>query len=423
MKPAATPARVLASLPILGSVLLGAVTLVWLAAARNGEIGHFLLAPLITSSGLFVYYRGGNWARSVLMAALAVSAALHLAHLLGRPGFAAGAFFLTNASLLMAVAQPTRFARVRSEVPQVQPASPPIEKPPQPLTSLVLFLSKPREMSETDLLQLAGDAWGGNYAEEVIRLDAVSFQVRSSLGLFRIHHLETPYWPDPSTVAPAIADPARRHALLSHRGWIGVDLIESPLPADSSLVAYGPVIRLIVELADPEDTVAIFRPETGQLNVWNDEVFQLLVGPGGLVNFSHDTGSATYRVAEDDSAFLEAVRNARSRFPEFRSAFAHRRDGDLFTVKAMVTEDGKSECIWLHVTALQQETIQGALANHPIELPSLRFGSQVAVRIADLHDWAYRLGEDRESPVIGLFTAGSTRPAKPRPGFPFRDAP
>jgi len=79
-------------------------------------------------------------------------------------------------------------------------------------------------------------------------------------------------------------------------------------------------------------------------------------------NFSHDTGSkAAYRVAERYYAFLEAVRHARSRFPEFRSAFGHRRDGDLFTAKAMVTEGGISECIWLHVSSLQQDTIQGTL--------------------------------------------------------------
>jgi uncharacterized protein YegJ (DUF2314 family) len=278
-------------------------------------------------------------------------------------------------------------------------------------------------MSVSDLQQLAGDAWGGNYSESVESLNGFSFQILGVHGVFRVHSLTSPYWPDPTAVAPVVPDPATRRAVVSHGAWIGVDLVESPSPTGTAHELYAPVIRLIVELADPEDTLAVFRPETGQINIWNDEVFGLLVGPDGLDNFSRLPGPAAYRVINEDSLLLEASRHAQTRFPEFKAAFAHRRPGDLFTVKVLVTEAGRTECIWVHVDALHQETIEGRLANHPVELPSLRYGSLVAVRIADLHDWAYRLGTDDDGPVVGLFSVSSAKPSDPAPRFPFRDAP
>ncbi len=430
MKPAAPRAPISSHFALAAAVCLGILTLAWAIWHGASQASHFLLGPMTCVAAITTWRkRGQRRPRSILFIVLSLSALIHLSHFLTQPVPWAGAFAAANAFLILALAPPLPFTRSRDSAEtscpgatrSVQPPAAP-GRPPS-LTSLVLLLTKPRSMSAAELQQLAGDAWGGNYNDPVESLNASSFRIRSIHGVFHVHSLSSPYWPDATAIASLVIDPARRRAILSHEAWIGVDLVESPAAPGNLHDLYAPVIRLLVELADPEDTLAVFRPETGQINVWNDEVFGLLVGPNGLENFSRQLAPGAYRVAEEDARVLEASRHAQLRFPEFRAAFDHRRAGDLFSVKVLVIEGSKSECIWIHVEALHHETIEGRLANHPIELPSLRYGSLVAVRIADLHDWAYRLGTDDDAPVIGLFSAASTKPSDPAPRFPFRDAP
>jgi len=137
MKPEAkSPASSLPS-PVLGAALLGAVTVIWLAITRNNEVAHLLLAPLVTGSALLVFYPGGKWARSVFdrrSTAVSATGPAFRPHFSGQPGLAPGGFFFANATLLMAVAQPTRFSRLRGEPanPSSRPAAP-VKKEPQPL--------------------------------------------------------------------------------------------------------------------------------------------------------------------------------------------------------------------------------------------------------------------------------------------------
>jgi uncharacterized protein YegJ (DUF2314 family) len=251
--------------------------------------------------------------------------------------------------------------------------------------------------------------------------------LRGSQGTLRIHQVAAPYWPEPQDTARQVPDPRRRSVVLTHRAWLGVDFVAPApgLPEPGPTEAYAPVIRLIVELADPEDTLAVFRPETGQLNVWNDAVFAALVGRDGLERFSEDSSlpESTVRLREDDERVREATRQARDRWPEFLAAFRHRRPGDLFTVKAPVTESGRTECIWIHVQAVTRDQIHGTLANHPVDLAPLRFGSGVSVPVSALADWAYRLGDADEGPVVGLFTVAALRQSGQRPPeYPFLES-
>jgi hypothetical protein len=273
------------SLPVAGAIFVGVGSLIHLSSKGQWEPAQTFLAVVTLGSAIAMARIPRQFTKPVLMAAMTVSSVLHLASLISQGGVISAGFFVANACLVLALAMQTRFAK--SEVPDTAVRVP--ETSGRPLTSLVLLLSRPRTMTEPILRQVAGDAWGGNYSEEVQRLSPVTIEVRGIHGRFHVHQLHSTYWPDPSSVAPAIPETNRRSAVLTHRAWLGVDLVEPGDEIESGASLYAPVIRLIVELADPEDTLAIFRPETGQINVWNDEVFGLLVGPGGLERFSRDS--------------------------------------------------------------------------------------------------------------------------------------
>ena len=173
---------------------------------------------------------------------------------------------------------------------------------------------------------------------------------------------------------------------------------------------YPQIIRLIVELAD-EDTLAILRPETGQINLWSDDVFETLVRPQGHDEFSTPTEVPVIPVEDDDPLMTAAVEEARSRWPEFAEKFESRGKDDSFSVKAAVTAGGNTEFIWMNVIGLEPEYIHGELANEPIDLGDLKLGSRVEVSLADLNDWAYQVGEEEPQ---GLFTVKAITEAQKR---------
>ena len=83
-----------------------------------------------------------------------------------------------------------------------------------------------------------------------------------------------------------------------------------------------------------------------------------------------------------------AVEEARRRWPEFVTAFETRGPGQG-SVKCPITAGGNTEFIWIEVTAIENDTIYGTLANDPMDLGSLRLGSRVKASAGELNDWIY----------------------------------
>ena len=288
----------------------------------------------------------------------------------------------------------------------------------KPMISIVLLLDSPRYLEDMVLAGIVEEAWGGDYTsgdedaqDGFVVGEAPVYVIKCPHGIFMVNQFDRPYFDEVDEVAEEIGELRLRRAILEHQAWLSVDLMV-PVDEDLPLEDFYPlIIRLIYELAG-DDVLAVLRPETGQINVWDDEVLGALLKPDGIEQFNRvDPFVPVVPVADDDPAMKAAVAEARERWPEFAEAFAKRGNDDAFSVKAPVTVGGNTEFIWIEVTGLEPEYIHGKLGNEPVALEGLQLGSVVEVPVADLNDWFYAIGE---AEPVGLFTVKVVQEAQDR---------
>ena len=296
--------------------------------------------------------------------------------------------------------------------------------PDKPLISIVLLLQSSRYMDSDFVASEVQSAWGGRFAsgDEVdddtdddahfVVGESPLFVIKSEHGMFVVHNHNSPYFGDVDEVTESIGELRLREAVASHQAWLSVDLMnafDQSMPPEEF---YPLIIRLIYEFAD-DNVLAVMRPETGQINLWNDDVLEALLRPDGTESFSRVSAQpAVIPVAQDDPLMIAAVEEARSRWPEFVNAFAQRTELERYSVKAPVTVGETTEFIWISVTGLEPEYIHGTLGNEPVALEGLTLGSQVEVPVADLNDWC--ILKTREEDPIGLFTVKAVAEAQRR---------
>lgn len=287
-----------------------------------------------------------------------------------------------------------------------------------PMISIALLLARPRYLEAPVLAGIVESAWGGDYTsgdEEAqdgfVVGEPPVFMVKSPHGMFMVHNQPDPYFDDAEEVVEAIGELRLRRAILEHEAWMAVDLV---LPFDDSLpreAFYPLIIRLIYELVD-DDILAVYRPETGQVNVWADDVLEALLMPDGQEKFNQVTPHPpVVSIDGDDPAMVAAEKEARDRWPEFVEAFGARESGDHFAVKAAVTVGEVTEYIWIEVTGLEPDYIHGRLGNEPVALEGLALDSVVEVPVEAMGDWCVVAGE---RPPLGLFSVKAVEAAQER---------
>jgi uncharacterized protein YegJ (DUF2314 family) len=272
------------------------------------------------------------------------------------------------------------------------------------LISIVLLQRQPRSLDPVILKETLSEAWGGSFDDEsedqfVTGEDPVHF-VRNQQGMWLIHNHPEPY-DDPVEMANSIPELRLKTAVAEHRAWLSVDLMvpgNEDLPLDTF---YPYIFRLIKDLAN-DDTLVIYRPESGSLNIWDREVAASLGSEDPLQSFSRPSNPSVFAVQEDDPRMLAAVKEARDYFHVFRDHWAGRKEGQYFAVKAKITRDEITEYIWIEVTGLEPDYVHGTLGNEPVNLAGLKLGSQVEVPFSDLKDWTVMI--DEETPPLGLYT-------------------
>lgn len=289
----------------------------------------------------------------------------------------------------------------------------------KPIISIVLLLKAPRYLEDFILTQVLEEAWGGDFSSDdeenqdgFVVGETPMFVVKSPHGMFMIHNRPEPYFEDAEAVGEEIGELRLRRAVMEHQAWLSVDLLSAFDDSQPPEMFYPLIIRLIYELAEAGDVLAVLRPETGQINLWSDDVLEALLRPDGLEAFNRiDAEVPVIPVAEDDPAMVAAVGEARRRWPEFLEQFQSRSDDDHFGVKAPVTSGGNTEFIWIEVSGLEPEYIHGKLGNEPVALDGLSLGSVVEVPVAELNDWYFTRGE---GDPVGLFTVKAVQEAQNR---------
>jgi uncharacterized protein YegJ (DUF2314 family) len=274
----------------------------------------------------------------------------------------------------------------------------------KPMTSIVLLRSKPKALDDRILLEHLRDAWDEHRKlgedELFVAGDGPIHIVKSPQGMWMIHNHASPYF-DGGNPAERMPELRLRKALEEHAAWISVDLMHGfvgDLPPD---IYYPYIFRLIRELAD-EDTLAILRPETGEINIWNDEVATRLGSMEPLEAFATPVHSPVISVSDQDPRMKDAVDEARGTFATFRENWAGRGSEDFFLAKVPLRDGENSEIIWIEVIGLEPEFIHGTLANEPVNVEGYHSGDRIEAPIKDIYDWA--IAKQGADAPLGLFT-------------------
>jgi uncharacterized protein YegJ (DUF2314 family) len=224
--------------------------------------------------------------------------------------------------------------------------------------------------------------------------------VKVDQGVFMVNSLPVPYTDSPDEFAEGIADKRLRGAVAAHRAWISVVAMGETNDEASETKAYRGIARMIAELAGP-DCLAIYCPELGRCNEYDQKLLETLRSPDPLALFDEPTFAPVISVDGDDPRMTAAVAEARRRWPEFAAAFEANSDQDApFIVKAQFNEADETEFMWVSVIRIEGETIHGVLENTPHRLRNVKQGQQVAVPLSALNDWLYVKGTDN----VGGFT-------------------
>ena len=265
--------------------------------------------------------------------------------------------------------------------------------------SLVGLYRKTPFLDRYILENSAAHAWGvgfeaGDDAMTFIAGESPRFVLRTEKRTYAIVHCDRPYCESVEELAEMTIENRAKHILQHHSSWISIVLLG---PRDESLDVdeeYSRIGKLLNQLVN-EDTMAIVIPELMRLVPWDDSLAPKLAGNHPLADLS-PTNPPVFNIADDDPQMIVAVEQARSRWPQFVTAFenhARSEESDLFddqfSVKAPVSVDGITEFIWLTVTAIENQIIYGLLCNYPVSLHGLSKGDRVRVPVERINDWIY----------------------------------
>lgn len=285
----------------------------------------------------------------------------------------------------------------------------------EPMVSMVLLLKESRYLEARILAQVVSSAWGGEYefqdCSEPPNLDPDSggsgrlvtgatplFTILAPDGLYIVHNQARPYFDDVEGAAQSTGEARTRKAIQEHQAWLSVDCVSAFPKGVEQRQMYPQIARLIAELGGP-DVLAILRPETGQFNLWDEELETVLRSPEAMREWATPVKLPVINVEDDDPRMKAAVDEARSRWPEFVEAF-RTKDCEHYAIKTPLKDGDNIEHIWVEVDGIETQYVHGTLGNDPVDLPNYKLGDRVEIPVAEIEDWCFM----RNNQPSGLFT-------------------
>lgn len=184
----------------------------------------------------------------------------------------------------------------------------------------------------------------------------------------------------------SVQDSRIRGLLEQHKGWISVDVLQAA-PEVTEGEQYQRIGRVAAELAGP-GTSLLLQPDSGRAQVFQPSLADTLRGPEPLQVFEKAEEAQVSEGTIDDAEIAAAIAEARKGWPEFLEAFAARKPGEHFSVKAGFTEGREIEHMWVDVEAVEGDSARGKLGNKPVKLQKIHLGDEVTVRASQVEDWA-----------------------------------
>ncbi len=106
-------------------------------------------------------------------------------------------------------------------------------------------------------------------------------------------------------------------------------------------------------------------------------------------------------VPDDDPAMLAAIAAARDSLPQFWEVFDKHGHGEKdFALKVKITENKKTEFIWLSNIERKEGKMFGTIDNDPETVHTVKSGDRIAIPEPDISDWFYM----RDGKMIGNYT-------------------
>jgi uncharacterized protein YegJ (DUF2314 family) len=267
-----------------------------------------------------------------------------------------------------------------------------------PLVSVVLLLHEPLNLTEQRLHSAIRNAWGRDTREEdnehVLHKPSVCI-VKFEEMVLLINNVRQPYVTEEyrqNQASTEFKEKRQLRAVMEHRAFFTVDLMNPENPKRKvRRDCYKRMCTLAAEFVD-NNCMAVSLPETGQFRPYDADLKNALKSDDPLAALARWVDVPVIMLEEDDPKLRAAAEEARTRWPEFVEAFHSHGADQLFSVKAPFRDGDDVEWMWIRVSEIEVDAVEGNLANTPVSLRNIREGDHVRTPISLVADWIYSHG-------------------------------
>jgi uncharacterized protein YegJ (DUF2314 family) len=288
------------------------------------------------------------------------------------------------------------------------------------LISFVALVREPVTFDPAVLAKVAGKVWKADLGDGTSEgadgfvtgaESEINYGIVHNGRMYLINSFPKPYTEDIEKAAEGIADTRIRSFFRQHQAWFSCDAlgVDGTTSEEEVLDWYRRLGKLFAELLDG-NCLLIFLPDSDLAYPINEDTEMALRSKDPIKALQGTMNVPIVEVSDDDPLMKQAVEKARRDWPKFVAAY-EAGAGENFSVKAPVTHAGRTEFIWVSVTAFEGDSIYGELGNDPGNLGALKLGSKVSVPVADLNDWCYI---DSKGNLTGGFTIMAVQKASRR---------
>jgi membrane associated rhomboid family serine protease len=277
-------------------------------------------------------------------------------------------------------AAPQKRSSKKTKVTRFEPDSLPVVKPKSkridPIASLVLFCKRTPDLdlelwrtvlSDTFELEL-------ELQSEVNQPNSVSQDRHGRLKacfagrVFQLEIVPNPYFENPIEETKAIASAMVRDAIIAHESWLQLDLLSQDETANRREPEW--YLGRILNAVATNQTIAIYNPKWNRTQAWSGEV-PALVAKGQIEAAFDATVRPITGIASQD----------------FLNAFQQREPEERFQVKIAHREGATTDSLWIGVTGVDQEVIQGKIEDVPDTFQKVPLGGRVKFNLKQIQDW------------------------------------